>query len=95
MGRGFETIGQGRNFWQRPKLSRLYSDPLQALKGEHLSALGSQERVPEFLRPQYLTAAVSQEMSLLTPLPPPPPPSPPPPPKKSMLVLLLLCVSSV
>ena len=32
----------------------MHSDLLQALKGEHLSDLGSQQKGPEFLRPQYL-----------------------------------------
>ena len=40
-----QTLEKGRNFWQRAKQARLYSDQFQALKGrEHLSALGSQQR---------------------------------------------------
>ena len=42
--------GEGRNSWQWVKHAWLYSD-LQALKGEHLSALGSQQRGPSFLHP--------------------------------------------
>ena len=37
-------LEQGRNSWQWAKHAWLYSDLLQALNGEHLSALGSEER---------------------------------------------------
>jgi len=37
-----------RNFWQWLEHAGLYTEPLQALKGEHLSALGSQQRVYNF-----------------------------------------------
>ena len=41
-------LGQGRNSWQCVKHAWLYSDLLQALNGEHLSALGSQQREHSF-----------------------------------------------
>ena len=37
-------LRQGRNSWLRAKHSWLYSDQLQALKGEHLPALSSELR---------------------------------------------------
>ena len=43
-GPGTWRLGQGRNSWQWAKHAWLYSDPMKALKGEHLSALGSQQR---------------------------------------------------
>ena len=42
-GPGRKKLGQGRHPWQWPKHAWLYSDLLQAFKGEHFSALGSQQ----------------------------------------------------
>ena len=39
-----------RKAWQWVKHAWLYSELLQALKGEHLSAVASQQRGPQFLR---------------------------------------------
>ena len=45
-GAGRSKLGQRRNSWQWAKHVWLYPDPLQALKGEYLSALGSQQKGP-------------------------------------------------
>ena len=42
-GPGKSKLGQGRNSWKQSKHAWLYSDLLQALKREHMSALGSQQ----------------------------------------------------
>ena len=39
-------LGQGRNSWKGAKHAWLCSDLLQALKGKHLPALGSQQKGP-------------------------------------------------
>ena len=66
-GLGSSKLGQGRNSWQGGKHDWLYSDLLQALKAEHLSALGSQQTEPSFLRLQCPTAGgvLSKPFSLL------------------------------
>ena len=51
-GKGRHKLGQGRNSWQQVKHAWLYSDLLQALRAEHLPALGSQQWGPESLRLQ-------------------------------------------
>ena len=48
-----DYLRRGRNSWQWTKHAQLNSDLLQALKGEHLSALGSQQRGLYFLHLQY------------------------------------------
>ena len=45
-GPGRQKLEQGSNSWQWAEHVWLYSDLLQALKGEHLSALCSQQRGP-------------------------------------------------
>ena len=43
-GPGRQRSGQGKHFCQEAKHAWLYSDLLQALKREHVSALGYQQR---------------------------------------------------
>ena len=45
-GPGESKLGQRRNSWQWVKHAGLYSDLVQALKAEHLLALGSQQGGP-------------------------------------------------
>ena len=61
---GRQQRGQDRNSWQRAKHAGLYSDLLQALTGEHLSALSSQHRGPSFLRAQYPIAGGCDRRSM-------------------------------
>ena len=42
-GPGRSKLGQGRNCWQWVKHVWLYFDRIRALKGDHLSALASQQ----------------------------------------------------
>ena len=57
-GPGRWKLGQERNSWQRAKHTRPYSDRLEALRGQHSSAMGCQQRGQYFLRPRFHSAGV-------------------------------------
>ena len=57
------TLGGGGRSWQWVKHAWLYPYLLPALTGEHLSAVGFQQRGPSVLRPERPSAGVIDRLS--------------------------------